>query len=104
MKLHEAVKFTNKKNFVSKVAYRMINDWKKIWKPGKKVGLDVEGIIMNLQRLYPELVKGDPESWGNRQYKDVVKLATREAYNFPFKNPQQTEDFNVYLKKALQRL
>ena len=103
MKLQEAVKYINKKAFVGKVAYKLISDWKKIWKPGKKVGLDVERIVTYMQERNPELIKGDIESWGRRQYKDVVKLAIREAYNFSFKDEQQTADFNNYLKKIIKK-
>ena len=103
MKLQEAVKYINKKAFVGKVAYKLISDWKKIWKPGKKVGLDVEGIVTYMQERNPELIKGDIESWGRRQYKDVVKLAIREAYNFSFKDKQQSEDFKNYLKKIIKK-
>ena len=103
MKLQEAVKYINKKAFVGKVAYKLISDWKKIWKPGKKVGLDVERIVTYMQELNPELIKGDLESWGRRQYKDLVKLAIREAYYFSFKDKQQREDFKNNLQKIIKK-
>jgi hypothetical protein len=108
MKLVEAVKFMHrpkgKKSFVNKLSNKMINDWKKIWKPGRKVGLDIEGMITYIHERNPELIQGGPEDWGKRQYKDVVKLAVGESYNFPFDDEQQTQDFNNYLKKTLQKI
>ena len=104
MKLQEAVRYINKKEFVSKVAYKLINDWMRFWKPGKKIGLDIEGTIMYQHENHPELVKGDPENWGRRQYKDVMTLVLREAYGFPFRNKEQGAEFKEYLKKIYKRL
>ena len=97
------VKFIDKKAFASKVACALINDWKKLWEPGKKCGLDIGAMVSWMHENHPELVKGDLENMGHRQYKSVVRLAASQANRFPFGNKEQDEAFQIALVKSYER-
>ena len=97
MKLDEAIKFKNKRRLLDKIESRIVTDFKKIYKPGKKIGIDIFGSVMYVMERNPELISGDPEDIGLTQLKTLMKDAVLTASSFPF----ETDDMKKVFKLAL---
>ena len=97
MKLEEAIKFKNKRRLLDKIESRMVTDFKKIYKPGKKIGVDIFDSVMYVMERNPELITGDPEDIGLTQLKTLMKDVVLKVHSFPF----ETDDMKKVFKLAL---
>ena len=97
MKLDEAIKFKNKRRLLDKIESRMVTDFKKIYKPGKKIGIDIFGSVMYVMERNLELITGDPEDIGLTQIKKLMKDTVLKVHSFPF----ETDDMKKVFKLAL---
>ena len=97
MKLDEAIKFKNKRRLLDKIESRIVTDFKKIYKPGKKIGIDIFDSVMYVMERNPELITGDPEDIGLTQIKKLMKDTVLKVHSFPF----ETDDMKKVFKLAL---
>jgi hypothetical protein len=97
MKLTEAIKFKNKARLLDKIEAKIVSDFRKIYKQGRKVGIDVFGTVMDVMERNPELIKGEADDIGRTQIKALLKNAVLKVHTFPF----DTDDMKSVFKNAL---
>jgi hypothetical protein len=97
MKLNEAIKFKNKSKLLDKIEARIANDFKKVYKPGRKVGIDIFSTVMDVMKKWPESLSGDPEDIGRTQLKTLLRNAVLKVHTFPFDD----DDMKSVFKQAL---
>jgi len=104
MKLNEAIKFKNKSRLFDKIEARIANDFKKVYKPGRKVGIDLFGTVMDVMERNPELIKGPAEDIGRTQIKTLLRSAALKVHTFPFDPPEMKSVFVQALIADVKKL
>jgi hypothetical protein len=97
MKLQEAIKFKNKSRLLDKIEAAIVSSFRKIYKPDKKIGIDIFNTAMHVIENNPELISGDPESIGRTQLKQLLKHTVLKVMSFPF----DTDDMKSVFKQVL---
>ncbi|MBT7349664.1 hypothetical protein HN803_02620 [candidate division WWE3 bacterium] len=104
MRLQEAIKFKNKSRLLDKIEARIVSDFRKVYKPGKKVGIDLFDTVMYVMGKWPELIEGDPDDIGRTQIKTLLKNAVLKVHTFPFKDDDMESVFKNALIVDIKRL
>lgn len=104
MKLTEAIKYKNKSRLLDKIEARIVNDFEKIYKPGKKVAIDVYGTVFDVANKNSELIAGDIEEISHLQIKKLLKAVIIKVSTFPFNDEDMKKVFTDALIKDIRKL
>jgi len=104
MKLQEAIKFKNRSRLLDRLEGVVVGNFKKIYKPGKKVGIDLFNTVMAVMGRGATFIVGDAEDIGRSQLKKLLKELVLKIHTFPFDDEDMKKAFKDALIADIKKL